>query len=112
MCSKSICLEWRVTENRLMLICQIHEVRLLVLIADPNGNIMADCLPSFQSNCEAYYKNGTMNYNASTKEVVFTVHGTINNKVNGNWTCRHGAKGNIAVAFVSVDHSHGMYFEN
>ncbi|CAG2223614.1 unnamed protein product [Mytilus edulis] len=109
MCRKSICLEWRVTENKLMLICQIHDVHLLVLIADPNGNILADCLPSFHSNCDAYYKNGTMSYITSTKEVIFTVHGTINNKVNGNWTCRHGAKGDRAVAFVSVKNSNGTY---
>lgn len=111
LCSKSICLEWRVTDNRLMLFCQIHDIHLSVFIDDPNGNILADCVPPFQSSCEAYYKNGTMNYNVSTNEVKFIVHGKISKQLNGNWTCRHGTNWDRAVALISVIKLNGMYIE-
>lgn len=111
MCNKSLCLEWTVTESCLKLICQINDIYLSVFIADPSGNVQAECFPPFQRNCEAYYRNGTIQYKLLTNEVIFTIRGIINNELDGYWSCRHGIKGDRTEAFVSVNIRNGIYID-
>lgn len=74
-----------------------------VWIDNQFGNVQAYCIPPIPfSKCEPYYKNGTISQNPKTNETTFTVHGYIDYHMNGNWTCRHGRRRDIAQVEVTV----------
>ncbi|XP_052066133.1 uncharacterized protein LOC127705818 [Mytilus californianus] len=102
-CRNDICFTWKVTVTTLTLTCKVDNLHLSIYIGDPNGKLQADCLPPSQpNNCEPYYKNSSVIQYKSTNETVFQVNGYIDYSVNGNWTCRHGTRKEIATVEVSV----------
>lgn len=111
MCDKGICFTWKIAEKHLQLICWIQNMHLSVFIDGPQGNVQADCFPPFKNNCDAYYKNGTMKYNESTKEVIYTIKGTMRKHLIGRWTCRHGTNGERAEVFVLNNNGNGINFK-
>ncbi|CAG2223610.1 unnamed protein product [Mytilus edulis] len=102
-CRNDICFTWKVNVRTLTLICKVDNLHLSIFIGDPTGKLQADCLPPSQpNNCEPYYKNSSVIQYRSTNETVFQVNGKIDYTVNGNWTCRHGTRKEIASVEVSV----------
>lgn len=102
-CRNDICFTWKVSLQTLTLICKVDNLHLSVYIGDPTGKLQADCLPpSHPNNCEPYYKNSSVIQYRSTNETVFRVNGNIDYSINGNWTCRHGTRKEIATVEVSV----------
>lgn len=103
MCKTSICLDWTLDVNKkLTLTCKIPDIRLRVFIYGPSGNTQAVCIPPYPFDCEPYYKNGSMSYNTITNEIRFIVQGESGQKIEGNWTCRHGTRRDISTVFVST----------
>lgn len=109
MCTTSICLDWKLGVNGLTLTCRITNLHLRVYIDDPYGNTQAVCLPPYQLNCEAYYKNGSTSYNIITKEIKFKVNREMGQNVEGYWTCSHGTGRDISKVFVSMKITTGKY---
>lgn len=108
-CRNDICFTWKVNVRTLTLICKVDNLHLSIFIGDPTGKLQADCLPPSQpNNCEPYYKNSSVIQYRSTNETVFQVNGKIDYTVNGNWTCRHGTRKEIASVEVSVLTIKGM----
>ncbi|VDH90826.1 Hypothetical predicted protein [Mytilus galloprovincialis] len=102
-CNSHLCFTWKVTIHELTLICKINNLHLRVLIGDQFGNTQADCLPpTSSSNCEPYYQNGTIMQNQITNETIYIVKGKIDRHINGNWTCRHGTRRDVARVEVTV----------
>lgn len=102
-CNLQTCMEWRISVDELTLICKIEHFHLLVLIDDPSGSTRADCYPDTEhTTCESYYENESITQNPKTKEIVYTVHGKIDHRLNGNWSCRHGTRLNVATVEVTV----------
>lgn len=102
-CRNDICFTWKVSLQTLTLICKVDNLHLSVYIGDPTGKLQADCLPpSHPNNCEPYYKNSSVIQYRSTNETVFRINGNIDYSINGNWTCRHGTRKEIATVEVSV----------
>lgn len=102
-CNLQTCLEWRISVDELNLICKINNLHLLVLIDDPSGSTRADCYPDTEhTTCESYYENESITQNMTTKEIVYTVHGKIDHRLNGKWSCRHGTRLNVATVEVTV----------
>lgn len=102
-CRTHVCLNWKVSLNELMLICKIDNLHLKVFIGDQYGNTQADCLPPRPfSKCDPYYKNGSISQNPRTNETIYIVKGNIDYHINGNWTCRHGTRKDVAHVEVTV----------
>lgn len=107
MCSSNVCLTWRLSQDELTLICKINKMYLRVFFDDPYGNTQADCLPPYKNNCEAYYQNGSVYFDSTTKEAIFTTKGTIDHQLNGKWGCRYGTSRDKSEVFVLVRHTKG-----
>lgn len=102
-CNTRVCFTWKVNTNELTLICKINDLHLRVMIKDQFGNTQADCLPPTSASiCEPYYRNGTIIQNRKTNETIYRVKGNINRHINGNWTCRHGTRKDVASVEVTV----------
>ncbi|CAG2245760.1 unnamed protein product [Mytilus edulis] len=103
-CDIHTCFKWKITQDRLTLTCKVDHLQFSIFFVDPSGNIQADCLQPVLSSvkCEPYYKNGSITQNSTTKETIFTVQGKIDKSLNGNWTCLHGLKKNIAKVEVTI----------
>lgn len=102
-CETYVCLKWKVTLNELRLTCKVTKLHFKVWILDQFGNVQASCIPSTPLNkCETYYRNGTISQNSQTNETIFTVSGYIDYHINGNWTCRHGRRRDVAQVEVTV----------
>lgn len=98
-----MCLTWKVNVQQLTLMCKVNNLHLRVLIGDPFGNIQADCLPlTSNSICDSFYRNGTIIQNRMTNETIYIVKGKIDRHINGNWTCRHGTRREVARVEVTV----------
>lgn len=107
MCNTRVCVDWKLDKHELTLTCKITNVRSRVYIYGPHGNIQAVCLPPYLFNCEAYYTNGSIVYNAFTKEFRFKVKDETDKKIAGNWTCRHGTRRDASSVFISEKTSTG-----
>lgn len=103
LCSFRVCLTWRISVKKLTLVCKVDGLHLSVFIDDPLGHRRADCfLYKDEALCDAYYKNESITQNPRTHEIVYTWHGQIDNKLNGNWTCKHGSSRDVATVEVTV----------
>lgn len=83
--------------NNLTLICKVNSWNHRIFINNQFGRKVADCIPDL---CDPYDKNASMH--STTNDITFSVNGKIDNKVNGNWTCRHGTNLDIAIVEVTV----------
>ncbi|CAG2244448.1 unnamed protein product [Mytilus edulis] len=83
--------------NNLTLICKVNSWNHRIFIDNQFGRKVADCIPD---RCDPYDKNASMH--STTNDITFSVNGKIDNKVNGNWTCRHGTNLDIARVEVTV----------
>lgn len=102
-CTTYVCLNWKVTLYELKLICKVNTLHFNVRILDQYGTEQGYCItPTPTSKCEPYYKNGTLSQNTKTNETIFIVHGKIDYRINGNWTCRHGRQRDTAQVEVTV----------
>ncbi|XP_052065100.1 uncharacterized protein LOC127704907 [Mytilus californianus] len=102
-CNFEICFTWKVSPDNLTLICKVHSLKYRVRIQNPYHIQVADCFPAFgKSICDSTYKNGTIHQDKKSKTTVYTVNGTIDNHVNGIWTCIHGTKIDNATVDVTV----------
>lgn len=109
-CRSHVCLNWKISSSELILTCKVDNLHLKVIIGDQYGNMQADCLPPRPfSKCDPYYKNGSITQNPRTNETIYIVKGKIDNYINGNWTCRHGTRKDVAYVEVTVLRIHGMY---
>lgn len=64
---------------------------------------VADCFPGVEKSvCDSPYKNGSIQQDKNTNTTIYTVSGTIDNHVNGIWTCIHGTKIDNATVDVTV----------
>ena len=98
-----VCFNWKVSDKKLTLICKVQKFFFQAFIKDPFGNVQGDCLPPIKTvDCKARYKNGTIDLNLENNEMTFIVKGDINQKVNGNWTCQHGSRKDVAHVEVTV----------
>ncbi|CAC5378538.1 unnamed protein product [Mytilus coruscus] len=102
-CNFEICFTWKVSPDNLTLICKVHSLKYRVRIKNPYHIQVADCFPGIgKSICDSTYKNGTIHQDKKSKTTVYTVNGTIDNHVNGIWTCIHGTKIDNATVDVTV----------
>ncbi|XP_076114114.1 uncharacterized protein LOC143082355 isoform X2 [Mytilus galloprovincialis] len=112
LCNIQTCFTWKISKNRLTLTCKVDDLHLSIFIEDPFGKRQADCVQPYPSvKCDSYYTNGSITQNSTTKETIFTVQGKIDKSINGNWTCRHGERKDIAKVEVTVFDTLGG-FEN
>lgn len=68
-----------------------------VYIYDQFNKEVANC---YENLCDSYHLNASIIFKSN--KTIYTVTGHIDNKVNGNWTCRHGTKRDIAQVEVTV----------
>ncbi|CAC5398513.1 HARBI1 [Mytilus coruscus] len=102
-CTTYVCFNWKVTFHELKLICKVNTLHFNVRILDQYGTEQGYCItPTPTSKCEPYYKNGTLSQNTETNETTFIVHGKIDYRINGNWTCLHGRQRDTAQVEVTV----------
>lgn len=102
-CEPGVCFNWRISSKMLTLFCKIDKLHFKTYIEDPRGNIQAECLPlTTNIYCHGKYKNVSITLNPKTNELKFTLRGVINKQVNGNWTCRHGVRRDVAYVEVTV----------
>ncbi|CAC5408453.1 unnamed protein product [Mytilus coruscus] len=98
-CSIEICFSWKVSLNSLTLICKVSSLEHYVYIKNQFNQQVADCHLNF---CDSYHQNASIKQILKSNETIFTVNGQIDNKLNGNWTCQHGLKLDIAQVEVTV----------
>lgn len=98
-CSIAICFTWKVSFNSLTLNCKVNSWNHRIFIDNQFGIAVADCIPSF---CDSYHPNASINQLLASNEVIYTVSGRIDKRINGNWTCRHGSKFKLAKVEVTV----------
>lgn len=109
-CKRYVCFNWKVTVNELKLTCKVSKLHYRVWILNQFGTEQAQCIPPTPlSKCYTYYSNGTISQNPKTNETVFIVHGHIDSHINGNWTCRHGKKRDLAQVEVTVLRTQGNF---
>lgn len=85
-------MKWTVDRQLLTLTCKVHRMVFSVSFNDPLNQEVAYCFqPIPTSACYSHYKNGSVYIQLATNETVFVLRGKIFNKINGNWTCLHGA---------------------
>lgn len=102
-CNIPVCLTWRISVDKLILVCKVDDLHNWVFIDDPFGSRRADCFPAIDdSSCDSYKTNESITQNLTTHEIIYTVHGGINNRLNGNWSCRHGTNLHVATVEVTV----------
>ncbi|XP_063398898.1 uncharacterized protein LOC134683519 [Mytilus trossulus] len=108
-CRTHVCFNWKISSSELILTCKVDNLHLKVIIGDQYGNMQADCLPPRPfSKCDPYYKNGSITQNPKTNETIYIVKGKIDNYINGNWTCRHGTRKDVAYVEVTVLRIHDI----
>lgn len=99
-CSIKVCLQLISESSTLTLICKTDDLHLPVLFGDNLGNEIAFCnVPQPYPLCHPNYRNITAVQYPDRNETIITVNGTIDTRVNGNWSCRHG----MFVAFVVIN---------
>lgn len=87
-----ICMKWTVDRHMLTLTCKVRRLVFSVSFHDHFNKEVAYCYPPIPtSTCLSYYGNGSVYQQLSTNYTVFVVRGNIDNKINGNWSCLHGA---------------------
>lgn len=59
------------------------------------------------SSALSIHTNGSIVYNAFTKEFRFKVKDETDKKIAGNWTCRHGTRRDASSVFISEKTSTG-----
>lgn len=103
-CNFKICFTWKVSQDNLTLICKVHSLKYRVRITNPYHIKVADCFPGYKnlSVCDSPYKNGSIHQDRNTNTTIYTVNGTIDNHVNGIWTCNHGTEIDNAKVDVTV----------
>lgn len=102
-CTTYVCFNWKVTFHELKLTCKVNKLHFKVWILDQYGNVQGSCIPPTPSSkCEPFYGNGTLSQNSETNETIFIVHGKIDYRINGNWTCLHGRQRDVAQVEVTV----------
>lgn len=102
-CNIPVCLTWRISVDKLTLVCIVDDFYHRVFIDDPVGCTRADCFPDIDDpSCDSYKTNESITQNLTTHEIVYTVQVGINNKLSGNWSCRHGTNLHVATAEVTV----------
>ncbi|CAC5382471.1 unnamed protein product [Mytilus coruscus] len=85
-------MKWTVDRRLLTLTCKVHRMVFSVSFHDPLNQEVAYCSPPIPTQtCFSHYGNGSVYQQLSTNETVFVLRGKINNKINGNWSCLHGA---------------------
>ncbi|XP_076111998.1 uncharacterized protein LOC143080149 isoform X2 [Mytilus galloprovincialis] len=86
-----MCLTWKLKNRSLVLTCKIPNLKLPVDLFDPWNNEQGYCLSPIPTiNCHPHFKNVSIYQNIDTNETVFIITGNIDQRLNGNWTCRHG----------------------
>lgn len=105
-CEDGVCLTWTVTVHQLKLKCKVGRLLHRVQFINPLGNVSADCVPPIpiiqRVQCNSHFTNGSIWQNVKTNETFYTVNGTIDYHVNGNWTCKHGTGRGTADVEVTV----------
>lgn len=85
-------MKWAVDRQLLTLTCKVYQLMFSVSFHDPFNTEVAYCYqPIPTSTCFSHYGNGSVYQQLATNETVFVLRGKINDKINGNWSCRHGA---------------------
>ncbi|VDI51409.1 Hypothetical predicted protein [Mytilus galloprovincialis] len=103
-CSIHICLHWTTRKGVLKIICQIDDLILPVSIQNNLGEEIARCsIPFPNSLCTPRYKNIAILQNLSTNETIVKVKGRIDQRINGNWSCRHGFGKNKYEANIEIN---------
>lgn len=86
-----ICINWKISNNSLVITCKIPQLIFGVQMTDPHGIEQGFCaLPYPVPSCHAIYSNGSLTQNISSRETVLKVTGNLDQWVNGFWTCFHG----------------------
>lgn len=86
-----MCLTWKVINSSLTLACKTPSLLFVVSLYDPLNTEAGFCLPPIPSiRCHSLLKNLRIHQNIKTNETFFYVTGTIDKRMNGNWTCRYG----------------------
>lgn len=99
-CSINVCLRLTSDINMLTLICKTDDLHLPVLFRDNFGQEIVICnVPKPYPECHPHQKNITAAQNPDKNETKVTVNGTIDDRINGNWSCHHGKYG----AFVEIN---------
>ncbi|CAC5378544.1 unnamed protein product [Mytilus coruscus] len=103
MCNPNVCFTWKVNENQLTLKCTVNFLKFTVFIVDPFGNTQGDCVPNHPfALCDSYFQNATLMLDLKTNETVYTLKGSIDSRLNGNWKCKHGILRDVAKVEVTV----------
>lgn len=89
----NMCLTWKVKNNSLILTCKIPNLKFSVYLYDPWNNEQGYCFTPIPTiKCHPHFQNVSIYQNRETNETVFTLTGNINQRLNGNWTCKHGTR--------------------
>lgn len=97
-------------DGEIVLKCRVHRLELPVSIVDPSGKERAYCLSPIPSPyCFDYYKNANISQDLTQNETRLVLHGKLDNRSNGIWSCRHGGLFNEATVEIMLTGSLGKY---
>lgn len=102
-----MCLRWTVQHNQITFICKIDKLQHPVHFYDNYEREIAYCnIPNPRPECTSLPKQHknvtvTVTQNPYKLETVLIVNGKIDQRLNGNWSCRHGT--NLFEADVEIN---------
>lgn len=88
-----MCLRWNLDSNQIKFICKIDDLHLPVYFYDNNRDPIAYCTATYPSpRCKPILQDAKVRIKQypSKNETVMVVSRTIDQQLNGNWSCRHG----------------------
>lgn len=97
-CGNHICLNWKIQNTRLVLICKVDALNFVITLYDPIGQETGFCVPYEPCISLLHKANITKNY--TLHEIIVTIPLTI--KLNGRWTCTYGVDNLRAVTEVTL----------
>lgn len=108
-CSIDMCLRWTLKGNRITFICTIDDLHFPVDFFDNHGHIIAHCVspkPSPKCRQSAQIANFKVHVEQFPykNETILILAGTIDQRFNGNWSCRHGVNLNEAQVDINILH--------
>lgn len=98
-----MCLTWKVKNGSLVLTCKISNLVWPVSLYDTLDKEQGFCAhPIPVVKCYPLYKNVSIHQNRKTNETIFNVTGPLDQRLNGNWTCRHGSRAEYVTTEVTL----------
>ncbi|CAG2223304.1 unnamed protein product [Mytilus edulis] len=97
-CGAHICLNWKIQNNRLVLICKVDALNFPITFYDPFYKETGFCVP--HEPCISLLQRASITKNNTRHEIVLTIPLKI--QLNGWWTCKYGDNNERAITEVTI----------